>query len=139
MENLNNDTVDSNETAQGTKKAKRAPMNYPFRTKAQIVALVERDDAFMLQCLVVLYDRQTQFEQDQKTTLDRNARGFMSSHSVNGSILAVAAAERALTTEEIDKARSIVVRYGKQLAAHFRAEEINSNPDLAQTGAVFGV
>lgn len=114
--------------------------NYPFESKAQIVAKIEADDAFMLLCLGIMYDRQTQDEQEHKDTKHKNRRGFMSSHAVNGSILAQKVhSGEALSEEETGKARAIVVRYGKQLAEHFRAERIASDPSLAAVGAIFGV
>lgn len=121
-------------------KQEKKPVNYPFRTKAEIVLQAKEDIVFMLQCLVVLYDRQTTFEQDKKTTQDRNARGFMSSHAVNGTNLAKKVVNsECLTMDEVDKARSIVVRYGKQLADHFRQERVSSDPTLSEIAKVFGV
>lgn len=111
--------------------------SYPFVTKSTIKARIESDDAFMLQCLAVLYSRQTSHEQDTKSTQDRNRRGFMSSHAVNASTLAVKAAGEGLTEEETVKARAIVSRYTKQLAAHFRQEAIASDPSLAEAARVF--
>lgn len=110
---------------------------YPFVTKSQLKARIEGDDAFMLQCLAVLYSRQTSHEQDTKSTQDRNRRGFMSSHAVNASTLAVKAVGEGLTEEETSKARGIVCRYTKQLAAHFRQEAIASDPALAEAARVF--
>ena len=113
--------------------------SYPFLSKAQVIARVETDDAFMVQCLGIMYDRQTESEQEKKTTEAKNRAGFMSSHAVNGSILAVKARGEGLTAEENDKARSIVVRYGKQLASHFRGEALAADPTLKETAAIFGV
>lgn len=116
----------------------KVKVQYPFRSKAQILAQVKEDDSFMLSCLGVLYARQTQHEQDTKSTLNRNARGFMSSHAVRGSELAVKAASgEALDGEQVAKARDIVSHYGKQLAAHFRAEAIEASPELAEIAKVF--
>lgn len=111
--------------------------SYPFVTKSTIKARIESDDAFMLQCLAVLYSRQTSHEQDTKSTRDRNRRGFMSSHAVTASVLAVKATAEGLTEEETCKARAIVSRYTKQLAAHFRQEAIAADPDLAEAARVF--
>lgn len=111
--------------------------SYPFMTKAQIKARIEADDAFMLECLSVLYARQTEYEQETKTTVNRNRRGFMSSHAVNASVLAVKARGEGLTAEETDKARSIICHYTKQLAAHFRQGAISENPELAEAARVF--
>ena len=111
--------------------------SYPFVTKSIIAARIESDDAFMLDCLSILYSRQTVHEQDTKSTLNKNRMGFMSSHAVNGSVLAVKATAEGLTEEETVKARSIVCRYTKQLASHFRQEAIASDPSLAEAARVF--
>ncbi len=111
--------------------------SYPFVTKSIIAARIEQDDAFMVECLGVLYARQTAFEQDTKSTLNKNRQGFMSSHAVRGSTLAVKAAGEGLTEEETDKARGIVCRYTKQLASHFRQVAIEADPSLAEAARVF--
>ena len=111
--------------------------SYPFVTKSTIKAQIASSDAFVLQCLAVMYSRQTAHEQETKSTLNRNRAGFMSSHAVRGSVLAVKAAGEGLTEEETDEARVLVGRYTKQLAAHFRAEAIAANPDLAEAARVF--
>jgi hypothetical protein len=111
--------------------------SYPFLTKSAIKARIEGDDVFMLECLAVLYSRQTSHEQDTKSTQDRNRKGFMSSHAVNASTLAVKAAGEGLTETEVSKARDIVSHYTKQLASHFRQEAIASDPSLAEAARVF--
>lgn len=112
---------------------------YPFQSKAQILALVAEDDGFMLECLQIMNGRQTADEQQTLTTKYRNRCGWMSSHAVNGGKLAEKAMKEGLTPEETDKARAMVLRYGKQLATHFREEAIHNNPDLAATAKIFGV
>ena len=111
--------------------------SYPFVTKSTIKAQIASSDAFVLQCLAVMYSRQTAHEQETKSTLNRNRAGFMSSHAVKGTTLAVKAAGEGLTSEETEDARALVSRYTKQLAAHFRAEAIAANPDLAEAARVF--
>jgi hypothetical protein len=111
--------------------------SYPFVTKSQLTARIAQDDAFVCECLGIMLARQTSFEQEAKTTRDRNSRGFMSSHAVRGTTLAVKAAAEGLTAEEMDLARGIVSRYTKQLAAHFRAEAIAADPTLAEAARVF--
>src|SRR5580704_17875864 len=103
-------------------------VNYPFTTKSQIKTMLA-DDAFVVQCLGILYSRQTTHEQDTKSTKDRNRSGFMSSHASRACTLAVKAASEGLTEEETVSARLIVSRYTRQLASHFRAEAIASNPE----------
>jgi len=120
-------------------KAKKQKVGtYPFRSKRSILDQVAADDAFMLHCLCVLHDRQTEHEQATKSTKSKNRRGFMSSHAVRGCELAEKVkGGDALTDEDTEKARTIVGRYGRQLAQHFREEAISANPDLAKAAEVF--
>jgi len=99
-----------------------------FTKKALATRLVE-EDALVLQCLLVLHGRQTDVEQARKETITKNKCGFMSSHAVNGTLLAEAALNGTLPNDDsfkgrpvssMEMARSIVIRYTKQLAAHFR-------------------
>lgn len=121
------------------KKAKKKGVGqYPFRSKKSILAEIASDDAFALHCLTVIHARQTEYEQEAKTTKDRNARGFMSSHAVRGSELAAKVnSGEELTDEDVDKARALASRYGKQLAQHYRAEQIAADPALAEVAKVF--
>ncbi len=114
--------------------------NYPFMSKAQIAERISSDDDFVLMSLVILHDRQTEFEQATKTTVSRNRRGFMSSHAVNGTKLAEKVLSGvALDGEELAKAREMVSHYTKQLASHLREEAKAANPELAATAAMYGV
>lgn len=122
-----------------TKKVKKKGVGaYPFRTKKDIVAQIQTDDAFALHCVGVIHDRQTEHERTTKTTKNRNARGFMSSHAVRGCELAekIRAGEE-LTDEDVSNARTLAGRYGKQLASHFRAEQIAADPSKADIAKVF--
>ncbi len=133
-------TTETVETVKATKtkKAKREPKpQYPFRSKSSIKEDIETSDSFMLSCLQIMLDRQTDFEQESKSTVVKNRRGFMSSHAVVGTALAVKATTEGLNAEETDKARSIVLRYTKQLAEHFRAADIAANPELKAVAAMF--
>jgi len=111
--------------------------SYPFTTKSQIRSRLSTDPTFVLQCLGVLYNMQTETEQATRSTRVRNRSGFMSSHAVRGSALAVRAVDGALTIEETEQAASLVGHYTRQLAAHFRAKAIAANPDLAEAARVF--
>ncbi len=136
---MNNQT--STATATVTKKAPKAERvryNYPFATKAQILASQKADFDTCLTHLEQLYAAQTAEEQDAKDTRVKNARGFMSSHAVTGSTLAVKVRSgEALTPEEQDKVRSIVCRYGKQLAAFSRHAAMEANPELKKIAEIF--
>lgn len=135
---MNNET---NTTATTSKpkapKAERVKYNYPFATKAQILES-QADFATCLAHLEQLYAAQTADEQDQESTFFKNKAGFMSSHAVTGSKLAVKARSgEALTEEEQGKVRSIVCRYGKQLAAFSRREAMEANPELKKIAEIF--
>lgn len=113
---------------------------YPFATKAQLKARLETESDFVLQALLVMDGRQEESERDRKETIFKNKRGWMSSHAVWGTRLAskVALGEE-LTPEEFSKARTMVMSYTKQLAAHFRAQALRDNPALNAVAGMFGV
>ena len=120
------------------KEKKKGVGTYPFRTKKSILAQIAADDEFAKVGLGIIYDRQTSHEQETKTTKSRNARGFMSSHAVRGSELAIKVRSgEELTDEDLGKVRAMASCYGKQLAAHFRAEQIAAQPELAVVAEVF--
>jgi hypothetical protein len=133
------ETKRSAESAPAPKaKAPDGGNGYPFQTKREICARLETDSGYRHSCLIVLYERQTADEQETKETKWKNRRGFMSSHAVNGTKLAekLIAGEQ-LTDEEEDKLAGIVCRYGKQLAAHFRAQATAADPAKAEQAACF--
>jgi len=114
--------------------------SYPFRSKAQIAAALAESAPFRLECLGILFDRQTAYEQSSETTLNRNRQGFMSSHAVHGCRIAKKMrAGEELTAEDLDRVATIVPRYTRQLAEHFRHEAVAANPALKAAAAVFGV
>lgn len=120
-------------------KAPKVKHPYPFQSKAQILARIDQDADFALQCLQVMDGRQTEDEQSEKVTKHKNRCGWMSSHAVNGTTLAAKARNEGLDSEELEKARGMVRKYGKQLANHFRGAELARNPALAATAALFGL
>jgi hypothetical protein len=117
-----------------------ASNNYPFQTKAAIKDRLSIDDAFVLECVLVMDARQTEDEQEAHETKWRNRRGWMSSHAVHGGrIAALIRSGDDLSEEDADRARGMVLRYGKQLAAHFRQVATEEDPSLKEAGSVFGV
>lgn len=110
---------------------------YPFLSKAQILETIAQDDDTMLECLQIMDGRQTSDERDSLTTKYKNRCGWMSSHAVNGGKLAKKAREEGLDSEEVSKARGMVLRYGRQLACHFREEAIHNDPSLAEVAKIF--
>lgn len=124
-------------TAATSKKAPRTKYNYPFASKAEILAS-QSDFAVCVVHLMSLYAAQTADEQAEENTKFKNRRGFMSSHAVTGSKLAVKIkGGEELTDEEVAKVRSIVCRYGKQLAAFAREEKMAANPELRAIAEIF--
>lgn len=113
---------------------------YPFVTKAQLKSRIEADLDFAKECLVVMYNRQTEYEQEAKTTVVRNRRGFMSSHAVRGANLALKVLSgEYLNPDEESLLQSIVSSYTKQLASHFRSQTLAEKPELAEQAKVFGL
>lgn len=118
----------------------KTKISYPFTSKKQIVARLGEDLEFIRESLLVLWRAQTAHERETKTTLHRNARGFMSSHAVTGCKLAEKAVRgEEWTPEDWQKAQSITLRYGRQLAAFHREVALEERPELAEVAAVFGV
>ena len=110
---------------------------YPFQTKSQIIA-AQADDSTVQAHLLCLHGLQTDHEQETKSTVVRNRRGFTSSHAVNGCKLAeVVLGGGEWDSEQTAQARSIVSHYGKQLAKFYREEAVRDNPELAAASAVF--
>lgn len=138
-------TTTTNDSTQATPakapKAAKAPKekkSYPFLTKAQIAASIANDFQFACMVITTLYDRQTTFEQETKSTLNKNRAGFMSSHAVNGSKLAIKIrAGEELTDEDVARVHEIAPRYTKQMADHFRRAAIEADPTLAEKAACF--
>jgi hypothetical protein len=119
-------------------KAARPKYDYPFVTKAQILAAQQADDARVLSDLVTIHSFQTTDEQGQKVTKYKNRTGFMSSHAVNGSKLAEKhLAGESLGPDELALARKIAASYGRQLAAHERERAVSSNPAMAVLQGIF--
>jgi pyruvate/2-oxoglutarate dehydrogenase complex dihydrolipoamide dehydrogenase (E3) component len=113
---------------------------YPFATKAQIKTQIDSDPEFARECLLVIHARQTEVEQEKKETINKNRRGFMSSHAVRGTELArkILGAEY-LNPEEEELVVSIARSYTKQLASHFRQVTLEEKPELAEQAKVFGL
>lgn len=118
-------------------KANRPKYNYPFQSKAQILA-TQTDFAVVMTHLAIINSFQTTDEQGNKVTKYKNRSGFMSSHAANGTRLVEKhAAGETLTDDDVALARKIAGSYGRQLALHFREEAIAANPELAQIAEIF--
>jgi len=113
---------------------------YPFLSKSDIKSRIVSDVDFALQCAVIMTSRQTDFEHETKTTVNKNRRGWMSSHAVNGTKLTdklQAEGRDALEPNEIAKLQDMVSHYSKQLASHFRTAAIEANPELKAIADIF--
>jgi hypothetical protein len=113
-------------------------MRYPFPSKSEILASINANFAYAVDCLVTLDSLQTLDEQLDKTTRYKNARGWQSSHAKKGSELAAKArAKVEMTDEERATVTHLVSKYTRQLAVRMRADMIERNPDLAAVAAKF--
>lgn len=111
--------------------------SYPFVTKAQIAASLS-DYGVACCAMVILFERQTAFEQETSSTITRNRRGFMSSHAVHGTRIAkLLKAGEALEEADVARVMAIAPRYTKQLADHFRQVALEADPTLADRAACF--
>jgi len=113
---------------------------YPFLTKNQIKERIASDPEFARECLLVIFRRQTEPEQNAKETILRNKRGFMSSHAVRGTTLAMKIlGGEWLNPDEEGLVTAIAGSYTKQLASHFRQAALEERPELAAAAKVFGL
>jgi hypothetical protein len=111
---------------------------YPFVTKAQIKTRLDSDPQYRCEAMAILHTLQTEHEQATKTTLNKNRQGFMSSHAVRGSEVAVKIkAGELLTVEDWHQVNKIAPRYSRQLATFSRAQAIANDPALAKVAAMF--
>lgn len=144
--NENNETETTEvatETAETPANKGGAQNTYPFETKAAIKARCLVDFDFATKCLSVLVARQTKTEQDEKVTKIKNARGLMSSHASAGTTLnAKIASGEALTSEEEAKVCEMTSHYSKQLADHYRVEQLRASKgdkEIRALARTFGV
>lgn len=114
---------------------------YPFLTQAQIVRNINTDRGFAIRCLSVLVNRQTSDELDEKATKWTNKRGLRCSESVWMVELdaKLRNASEEVTSEEMSRLITTLPVYRKQLASHFRKEQLAANPELAAKAAAFGI
>jgi len=88
-----------------------------MHTKESIAALLCRSDRAVERAMVVLYERQTQYEQQTSTTNQYNDRGFNACHARFGSKMArVVKGGHTIFPAYMPKARKIALHYTRQLA-----------------------
>jgi hypothetical protein len=111
---------------------------YPFVTKKTIKAKLDTDQAYRIQAMAILHTLQTEHEQATNSTVVKNRQGFMSSHAVKGSKVALKIkAGEPLSPEDLDVVDTIAPRYSRQLATFARAQAIAADPALAATAEMF--
>ena len=111
---------------------------YPFLTKTSIKIRLNSDPTFRLEAMVILYALQTAYEQDTRSTRDKNRQGFMSSHAVNGSRVALKIKSgEELSPEDEAHVAGIAPRYSRQLAVYYRAKAIAEQPELQSIANLF--
>ena len=114
---------------------------YPFITQKQIATRLAVDPAFHVECLQVLVARQTSDEQEEKVTKYTNKRGLRCSEAVWMVQLATKYRNEpeTVTAEETARLARTLPLYRKQLAAHFRQQQLAENPELAEKARAFGL
>ena len=107
-------------------------------TKDRMIALLTTNDLAVERALVVLYDRQTQDEKRDSETKHHNAVGFRKNHDHTGSRLACyilkgwrqqgGKERRHLNQANLEKARTIVLHYHRQLCEHANEKAPRTTP-----------
>ena len=107
-------------------------------TKAQIKERLATSQAYRIEAMAILHTLQTAHEQETKSTLNKNRQGFMSSHAVKGSTVAMKIkAGEPLSEDDLAVVDTIAPRYSRQLATFARAQEIANDPALAKVAETF--
>lgn len=95
-------------------------------TEEEIVELLEKSDKAVVRAVIAIYQRQTADEQTIKDTKYRNNVGFSAADAKTLSYYAQYALKTGkLTGKFLDKARTRIIKYRKQLL------EIANNPIAA--------
>jgi len=107
---------------------------YPFMTRRQILARIEADPAFAVECVTIVQERH-----ERRGVGTGESMGWMASHAAKATKLGAKLASGEATDKERVEAAQLVKSYAKQLARVFRDRELAARPDLAAQAAVFGV
>lgn len=114
-------------------KTARSPMTYPFVSRREVADRLDRDPAFVRECVAILHRR----------FVDRDIlpppAGWMVSHRKAGEELHARLASDAATAGDVVAAAKIAKSYAKQLSKVFRDEQLARDPSLGLAAAVFGV
>src|SRR5262245_53914446 len=106
--------------------------SYPFMSKRIIAEKIRADRTFALEAFRILLARP-----EQRTAGIQGAAGFMASHSGAIRQFATTLEERPLNDDEHSKLVEILVHYGRQLAAYFRAMDLQAKPELISIASTF--
>lgn len=109
-----------------------ASNGYPFQSKRMIAEKVRTSRAYALEVFRILLARSA-----LRTAGAQGSFGFMASHASAIRDLAAKLEERPLDDAEHARLVEILVRYSRQLAAHFRVFECQARPELIQVAATF--
>jgi hypothetical protein len=108
-------------------------MTYPFVTRRQIIARLGRDPEFARTCLTILHRR----------FVDRDIlsppAGWMASDVKRAEKLYKQVSAGDASAANLALATTLVQKYARQLARHFRDEELSRNPALKPLAAVYGI
>lgn len=86
-------------------------------TKEEILNLINRSDTAVERAIIAIFKRQTDAERVQEVTAVHNNRGFLPYHARRGSYYAKwIMSGKHLTGDHLAKARSMAVKYTRQLA-----------------------
>ncbi len=110
------------------------PNGYPFKTRRQILELIDAEPAFAAECLAMLQERQ-----ERRGAGSTESMGWMASHAARATALAAKLAAGEATEKERAEAAKLAARYSKQLARAFRDRDLAARPELVTQAAVFGV
>jgi len=105
---------------------------FPFLSKRAIADMIRTDRAYALDTFRVLLART-----EQHAAGLQGAGGFMASHRPAARQLAAVLEERPLNDAEHAKLVAILVHYSRQLAAHFRAVDLQARSELLSIASTF--
>lgn len=139
MSNTNTQTTETTTTETTTKSNKGN--GYPFVSQREISEQIATSYQFRVEALNILCGRQTADELEEKATLYVNKKGLRCSEAVWFPQLAAKLqnSPEDVTPVELERLQRTLPVYRKQLAAHFRAEMLERQPELAAQAARFGL
>lgn len=105
---------------------------YPFLSKRAVAERIRTDRAFAVEAFKILLSRT-----EQRAAGAQGSSGFMASHGLVVRKLAAALEAREPDDAEHAKLVEILAHYAKQLAAHFRAAELQARPELLAVASTF--